>query len=287
VADAFPLQWPAGWPRTPVAVAHSEVTMHAEPNVIALAANLRAEAERIAKGDAEARSTYRRIIGRDAPSWEPRVAPPAPAMLILAADLLERAHVGVCSGCGSSQPAPGRRPPAPLWRWPMSAENPNTEGLDLAAAVKAAMDRYEALEPIDRALAEDDQRRSFVRGQCGRDPGASPLADAVRQLRAALTAAQGRIAELEESAHALMDQRDYLFNKHRAAEARCAEMQIAPAYAADLAEILRQLSRREGADRPNTIWRGEVRSPATILELAARQFDRFVALTPTSDGERG
>ncbi len=103
MADAYPLQRPAGWPRPPVAVAHWEVTMHAEPNVTALAAHLRTEAERIAKGDAEARSTYRRIIGRDAPSWEPRVAPPAPAMLILAADLLERAHVGVCSGCGSSQ----------------------------------------------------------------------------------------------------------------------------------------------------------------------------------------
>lgn len=56
----------------------------------------------------------------------------------------------------------------------------------LSAAVKA----YEALSPVDRALHDADQRRSFVRGQSGRDPGPDVLAEEVRRLRALLTLAR-------------------------------------------------------------------------------------------------
>jgi hypothetical protein len=43
---------------------------------------------------------------------------------------------------------------------------------------------YNALPAVDRALLDDEQRRSHIRGLLGEDPGPSVLAEEVRRLRA-------------------------------------------------------------------------------------------------------
>lgn len=53
----------------------------------------------------------------------------------------------------------------------------------LHALADDAMRAFKALSPVDQALHIEDQRRSFIRGQTGRDPGPSPLAEEVRRLR--------------------------------------------------------------------------------------------------------
>jgi hypothetical protein len=55
-------------------------------------------------------------------------------------------------------------------------------GGDLSEQVRRAVARYEALSPVDKALHDSDQRRSWVRGETGRDPG-DVLADEVKRLR--------------------------------------------------------------------------------------------------------
>jgi hypothetical protein len=52
--------------------------------------------------------------------------------------------------------------------------------------VAEAVARYESLSPVDKALHDSEQRRSWVRGETGRDPG-DVLADEVRRLRDLLT----------------------------------------------------------------------------------------------------
>ncbi len=56
----------------------------------------------------------------------------------------------------------------------------------LAALIKKARASYDAMAPVERALHDADQRRSFVRGQSGRDPGPDVLAEEVRRLRGAV-----------------------------------------------------------------------------------------------------
>ena len=58
-----------------------------------------------------------------------------------------------------------------------------TEAEGLTELVKRARKAYEAMDPVSRALADSDQRRSWVRGETGRDPG-DVLADEVRRLLA-------------------------------------------------------------------------------------------------------
>lgn len=55
---------------------------------------------------------------------------------------------------------------------------------DIGPLMKKAVAAFEAMSPVDKALHLADQRRSFVRGQIGRDPGPSVLAEEVRRLRA-------------------------------------------------------------------------------------------------------
>lgn len=61
-----------------------------------------------------------------------------------------------------------------------TAETPT----DLMPQLKAAAAAFEALSPVDKALHLAEQRRSFVRGQIGRDPGPDVLATEVIALRA-------------------------------------------------------------------------------------------------------
>lgn len=64
-----------------------------------------------------------------------------------------------------------------------SSEAYRQESASLDAAIKAACEAYEKLSPVDKALHDSDQRRSYVEGETGRDPG-DVLADEVRRLRA-------------------------------------------------------------------------------------------------------
>lgn len=74
---------------------------------------------------------------------------------------------------------------------------PNDQAL--REKVEAARKWYESLSPVDRALHDDDQRRSWVRGESGTDPGEHVLAAEVRRLRALLPIARSPISEAEVS----------------------------------------------------------------------------------------
>lgn len=54
---------------------------------------------------------------------------------------------------------------------------------ELAAMLEKASAHWESLSAVDRALAEDQQRRSWVKAETGRDPGIHPLAKEVLRLR--------------------------------------------------------------------------------------------------------
>lgn len=83
----------------------------------------------------------------------------------------------------------------------VSLAETRTGGLEerLLEAVRA----YEAMSPIDRALHDADQRRSFVRGQCGRDPGPNVLAEEVRRLRTLLDRAAEVLGPFAEIGRAI------------------------------------------------------------------------------------
>jgi hypothetical protein len=66
-----------------------------------------------------------------------------------------------------------------------------------AEAVECAKAAYNALSPVDKALHDSDQRRSYVRGMCG-DPGPDVLAEEVRRLRAETAALAGERDALRE-----------------------------------------------------------------------------------------
>ena len=64
---------------------------------------------------------------------------------------------------------------------------------DTDALVAEGVARYNAMSPVERALHDVAQKRSFIRGQMGAEPAASPefvLADA-------LTAERAKVAALE------------------------------------------------------------------------------------------
>lgn len=85
----------------------------------------------------------------------------------------------------------------------MNAPTPDAE--KLADAMTRARAAYDALSPMDKALADADQKRSFIRGQGGRDPGPDVLAEEVRRLRVELAArpsppvTDGRLRELDKA----------------------------------------------------------------------------------------
>lgn len=62
---------------------------------------------------------------------------------------------------------------------------------DLTERLHAVVEAYKAMPPVEQALHDAAQRRSFVRGQCGADPGPDVLAEEVLRLRA-LLADQGK-----------------------------------------------------------------------------------------------
>ena len=76
---------------------------------------------------------------------------------------------------------------------------PSSASPDITAKLAEAVAAFEALPAVDRALHLADQRRSFVRGQCGRDPGPDVLAAEVRRLRALLEEAKAIIEPFEKA----------------------------------------------------------------------------------------
>lgn len=69
---------------------------------------------------------------------------------------------------------------------------PASQEVNIQELIERARAAYDAMSPVDQALHDDEQRRSFVRGQCGHDPGPSILAEEVRRLRRALQAREGK-----------------------------------------------------------------------------------------------
>lgn len=77
---------------------------------------------------------------------------------------------------------------------------------DLVKQVTEARRRYDALSPVNKALADSEQRRAYVKGQAGRDPGDVLAAEVVRlradvakwQREAAINAA-GHMAEFQRA----------------------------------------------------------------------------------------
>ncbi len=69
----------------------------------------------------------------------------------------------------------------------------------LRDVIARARGTFDALSPVDQALHRDEQRRSWARGMCGRDPGPSVLAEEVRRLRAENAALRARLAKMEAS----------------------------------------------------------------------------------------
>lgn len=60
--------------------------------------------------------------------------------------------------------------------------------------------RYELMSPVDRALHDDEQRRSWVVGQNGNRPPAHPLADEVRKQRAEIATLREQLAAARQLA---------------------------------------------------------------------------------------
>lgn len=75
---------------------------------------------------------------------------------------------------------------------------PDTK-IDIAELTAMARVKYENMSPVERALHDADQKRSFVRGQAGHDPGPDVLAEEVRRLRVALEQSQREVERLKES----------------------------------------------------------------------------------------
>lgn len=69
----------------------------------------------------------------------------------------------------------------------LATPNPERDAR-LAALVQRARAAYDAMSPVDRAMHDAEQRRSFIRGQCGRDPGPDVLVEEIKRLRALLKA---------------------------------------------------------------------------------------------------
>lgn len=63
--------------------------------------------------------------------------------------------------------------------------------MDLSEKIKATVEHYESLSAVDKALADEQQKRSWVIGETGRDPGFSVLALEVLRLREELKKERG------------------------------------------------------------------------------------------------
>ena len=69
---------------------------------------------------------------------------------------------------------------------------------NLSQLLERAVDRVRGMSRTERALMEDQQRRSWVIGETGRDPGPHPLAEEVFRLREQiLKNAEGKLAPKE------------------------------------------------------------------------------------------
>jgi hypothetical protein len=101
-------------------------------------------------------------------------------------------------------------------------DTPLSDG-ELYALIDKARAAYEAMSPVDKALADSDQRRSWVRGEVGHAP-ADVLADEVRHLRSQLEAARkviepfGKLHAPTMAYGAVVSEHAYFTNKVKAAD---------------------------------------------------------------------
>lgn len=79
---------------------------------------------------------------------------------------------------------------------------------EIEAMIAESVEAVKAMSPVDRELMHDEQRRSFVRGETGRDPGPGVLAEEVRRLRAALLKAEGERDEYARTVQSLREELD-------------------------------------------------------------------------------
>ena len=70
---------------------------------------------------------------------------------------------------------------------------------NLGALMQRAADYLKSLSPVDRALMDDQQRRSWVIGETGRDPGPNVLASEVLRLRRELEWRRGDTLDAKET----------------------------------------------------------------------------------------
>ena len=70
---------------------------------------------------------------------------------------------------------------------------------DLSEAIQKAAAHHESLSAVDKALADEQQRRSWVIGETGRDPGFSTLALEVLRLRRELAEQRGGKLNADEA----------------------------------------------------------------------------------------
>lgn len=98
------------------------------------------------------------------------------------------------------------------------------EWVPLSKLLQQAQEAYDRLSPVDKALYDDERRRSFVKGMGGVDPGPSVLAEEVKRLRAERDAATARAEEAERKLAEEDRAHDITLSSRDAAEAALNEM---------------------------------------------------------------
>lgn len=69
----------------------------------------------------------------------------------------------------------------------------------MADLLRRAREAFDAMSPVDRAIHEAAQKRSFVRSMTGQDPGPDILAEEVKRLRVRVEALQSQLDTLRHA----------------------------------------------------------------------------------------
>jgi hypothetical protein len=83
------------------------------------------------------------------------------------------------------------------------------ENTGLKEAIAKAMAHYESLSAVDKALMEAQQKRSWVIGETGRDPGLGALANEVLRLRRELKGQRDKLNSEERGKLEMLKRRAY------------------------------------------------------------------------------
>jgi hypothetical protein len=80
---------------------------------------------------------------------------------------------------------------------------------EISELAAKAIAHYESLSAVDRALADEQQKRSWVMGETGRDPGLSVLAVEVMRLRRELAGQRSTLNRRERDKVEALKRRAY------------------------------------------------------------------------------